>query len=221
MRVVFRKTVVSDWRFDYLSGSHLQSQVVVIFRVSLGCWRPRLREYTSCHIQMGASTLITIFVHTHCVLFQCFYLSRQAIECFNFPANVLETLVGFRLSKVNTLASKSGAVEWYCCVLFALLFSVFYMFKCFSISFLYISNISISIIADTRSEHDVKPGVLALSTWGRRQSGHTVVDMRNVRFPVLLRSDVLVGVGPCLRVKMNSLLQYTISINLKKLNRTN
>ena len=25
VRVVFRKTVVSDWRFDYLSGSHLQS----------------------------------------------------------------------------------------------------------------------------------------------------------------------------------------------------
>ena len=27
VRVVFRKTVVGDWRFDYLSGSHLQSQV--------------------------------------------------------------------------------------------------------------------------------------------------------------------------------------------------
>ena len=27
VKVVFRKTVVSDWRFDYLSGSHLQSQV--------------------------------------------------------------------------------------------------------------------------------------------------------------------------------------------------
>ena len=27
MRVVFRKTVVGDRRFDYLSGSHLQSQV--------------------------------------------------------------------------------------------------------------------------------------------------------------------------------------------------
>ena len=26
-RVVFRKIVVGDWRFDYLSGSHLQSQV--------------------------------------------------------------------------------------------------------------------------------------------------------------------------------------------------
>ena len=26
-RVVFRKTVVGDWRFDYLCGSHLQSQV--------------------------------------------------------------------------------------------------------------------------------------------------------------------------------------------------
>ena len=26
MRVVLRKTVVGDWRFDYLSGSHLQSQ---------------------------------------------------------------------------------------------------------------------------------------------------------------------------------------------------
>ena len=24
MRLVFRKTVVGDWRFDYLSGSHLQ-----------------------------------------------------------------------------------------------------------------------------------------------------------------------------------------------------
>ena len=27
VRVVFRKTVVGDWRFDYLSSSHLQSQV--------------------------------------------------------------------------------------------------------------------------------------------------------------------------------------------------
>ena len=27
MRIAFRKTVVGDWRFDYLSGSHLQSQV--------------------------------------------------------------------------------------------------------------------------------------------------------------------------------------------------
>ena len=27
VRVVFRKTVVGDWCFDYLSGSHLQSQV--------------------------------------------------------------------------------------------------------------------------------------------------------------------------------------------------
>ena len=27
VRVVFRKTIVGDWRFDYLSGSHLQSQV--------------------------------------------------------------------------------------------------------------------------------------------------------------------------------------------------
>ena len=27
VRVVFRKTVVGDWHFDYLSGSHLQSQV--------------------------------------------------------------------------------------------------------------------------------------------------------------------------------------------------
>ena len=27
VRVVFRKTVVGDWRFDYLSGSHLQRQV--------------------------------------------------------------------------------------------------------------------------------------------------------------------------------------------------
>ena len=27
VKVVFRKTVVGDWRFDYLSGSHLQSQV--------------------------------------------------------------------------------------------------------------------------------------------------------------------------------------------------
>ena len=27
VRVVFWKTVVDDWRFDYLSGSHLQSQV--------------------------------------------------------------------------------------------------------------------------------------------------------------------------------------------------
>ena len=27
VRVVFRQTVVGDWRFDYLSGSHLQSQV--------------------------------------------------------------------------------------------------------------------------------------------------------------------------------------------------
>ena len=27
VRVVFRKTVVDDWRFDYLSSSHLQSQV--------------------------------------------------------------------------------------------------------------------------------------------------------------------------------------------------
>ena len=27
VRVVFRKTVVDDWRFDHLSGSHLQSQV--------------------------------------------------------------------------------------------------------------------------------------------------------------------------------------------------
>ena len=27
VRVVFRKTVVGDWRFNYLSGSHLQSQV--------------------------------------------------------------------------------------------------------------------------------------------------------------------------------------------------
>ena len=26
-KVVFRKTVVGDWRFNYLSGSHLQSQV--------------------------------------------------------------------------------------------------------------------------------------------------------------------------------------------------
>ena len=29
VRVVFRKTVVGDWRFDYLSGSHLQSQVKI------------------------------------------------------------------------------------------------------------------------------------------------------------------------------------------------
>ena len=27
VKVVFRKTVVGDWRFDYLSGSHLQSQM--------------------------------------------------------------------------------------------------------------------------------------------------------------------------------------------------
>ena len=27
VRIVFRQTVVGDWRFDYLSGSHLQSQV--------------------------------------------------------------------------------------------------------------------------------------------------------------------------------------------------
>ena len=27
VRIAFRKTVVGDWRFDYLSGSHLQSQV--------------------------------------------------------------------------------------------------------------------------------------------------------------------------------------------------
>ena len=27
VRVVFRKTVAGDWRFDHLSGSHLQSQV--------------------------------------------------------------------------------------------------------------------------------------------------------------------------------------------------
>ena len=27
VKVVFRKTVVGDWRFDYLSSSHLQSQV--------------------------------------------------------------------------------------------------------------------------------------------------------------------------------------------------
>ena len=27
VRVVFRKTVVGDWRFDYLSSSHLQSEV--------------------------------------------------------------------------------------------------------------------------------------------------------------------------------------------------
>ena len=27
VKVVFRKTIVGDWRFDYLSGSHLQSQV--------------------------------------------------------------------------------------------------------------------------------------------------------------------------------------------------
>ena len=27
VRIVFRKTVVCDWHFDYLSGSHLQSQV--------------------------------------------------------------------------------------------------------------------------------------------------------------------------------------------------
>ena len=27
VRIVFRKTVVGDWRFDNLSGSHLQSQV--------------------------------------------------------------------------------------------------------------------------------------------------------------------------------------------------
>ena len=26
VRVVFRKTVVGDWRFDYLSGTHLQSE---------------------------------------------------------------------------------------------------------------------------------------------------------------------------------------------------
>ena len=27
VRIAFRKTVVGDWRFDYLSGSHLQSRV--------------------------------------------------------------------------------------------------------------------------------------------------------------------------------------------------
>ena len=27
VKVMFRKTVVGDWRFDYLSGSHLQSHV--------------------------------------------------------------------------------------------------------------------------------------------------------------------------------------------------
>ena len=27
LKVVFRKTVVGDWRFDYLSSSHLQSQM--------------------------------------------------------------------------------------------------------------------------------------------------------------------------------------------------
>ena len=27
VRVVFKKTVIGDWCFDYLSGSHLQSQV--------------------------------------------------------------------------------------------------------------------------------------------------------------------------------------------------
>ena len=33
VRVVFRKTVVDDWRFDYLSGSHLQSQVKSLRRM--------------------------------------------------------------------------------------------------------------------------------------------------------------------------------------------
>ena len=27
VRVVFKKTVIGNWRFDYLSGIHLQSQV--------------------------------------------------------------------------------------------------------------------------------------------------------------------------------------------------
>ena len=32
VRVVFRKTVVGDWCFNYLSGSHLQSQVKSLMR---------------------------------------------------------------------------------------------------------------------------------------------------------------------------------------------
>ena len=48
VRVVFRRTVVGDWRFDYLSGSHLQSQVkscpqmMVFMYLVFVClfWRP-------------------------------------------------------------------------------------------------------------------------------------------------------------------------------------
>ena len=34
VRVVFRKTVVGDWRFDHMNGSHLQSQGQVIYHKS-------------------------------------------------------------------------------------------------------------------------------------------------------------------------------------------
>ena len=56
VRVVFRKTVVGDWRFNYLSGSHLQSQVKSL-RMSLVLGHlPSLDLLVLCE-RLGVSSL--------------------------------------------------------------------------------------------------------------------------------------------------------------------
>ena len=58
VRVVFRKTVVGDSCFDYLSASHLQSQVKSI-------------------LQMIVSTLLVVLIPIHCI-----WISKYCSVCF-------------------------------------------------------------------------------------------------------------------------------------------
>ena len=57
VRVVFRKTVVGDWCLDYLSGSHLQSQVksrrqMMVFMPLVMVWIGQF-----CHYVIGPQNM--------------------------------------------------------------------------------------------------------------------------------------------------------------------
>ena len=76
VRVVFRKTVVGDWRFDYLSGSHLQSQVksccqMMVFMPLVLVWIDQF-----CHDMIGRQNLNVAVID--CLKFCCYF---QSIYC--------------------------------------------------------------------------------------------------------------------------------------------
>ena len=108
VRVVFnRKTVAGDWHFDYLCGSHLQSQVksrhqMMVFMPldwSVLSWRDWSSKRESCS-DWSVVVLQLFSIH---LLFVYQFRLRSCVSCLQFRGSCLPTTVFLKTTLTQTI----------------------------------------------------------------------------------------------------------------------